>query len=237
MKIKILFDKATENKKLHTGWGISFLIDDSILFDTGENGDWLIENMKALKVNINEIKAVVISHDHWDHQGGLWELLKKKKGLTVYICPNFSAEFKNKVKKLGGKLKETNKITEISKNIFVTGEIEGRYKDEYMPEQALVIKSGKGMSFITGCAHPGITKMINVAREHFTKENIYAVLGGFHLMNKDKMLIEVIVDEFKKIGVKKVGATHCSGPKAEEIFQEKYKRNFILIKTGKTLTV
>ena len=46
MKIKILFDKDTKNKRLYTGWGVSFLIDEKILFDTGENGQWLMENME-----------------------------------------------------------------------------------------------------------------------------------------------------------------------------------------------
>jgi len=38
MRVKILFDKDTQNKKLHTGWGVSFLVNDKVLFDTGENG-------------------------------------------------------------------------------------------------------------------------------------------------------------------------------------------------------
>jgi len=237
MKIKILFDKVTENKKLHTGWGISFLVDNSILFDTGESGSLLMKNMKNLKVNSNKIEAVVISHDHWDHQGGLWELLRKKKGLTVYTCPNFSAEFKNKVKKLKGNLKETKKIVEISRNIFVTGEIAGEYKGEYMPEQALVIKTKKGISLITGCAHPGIIKILTAVKKAFPNENIYTVLGGFHLMDNDGRLIKIIADEFKKRGVKKVGATHCSGPRAEEIFKLKYKKDFLPIKVGKEIQV
>ena len=237
MKVKILFDKDTKDKKLHTGWGVSFLVDEKILFDTGENGHWLVENIKRLQMDINKIKAVVISHDHWDHQGGLWELLKKRKGLTVYACPNFSVEFKDKVKRLKGKLKETKKITEISKDIFITGEIAGEYKGKYMPEQALVVKTDKGISVITGCAHPGIIKMLNTVKRNFPKEDIYAVLGGFHLMDKDKMLIEIIADEFKKIGVKKAGATHCSGPRAEEIFKLKYKKDFLPVKVGKEIQV
>ncbi len=232
MRIKVIFDKITENKKLHTGWGVSFLVDDRILFDTGENGSWLMENMKILKVDIDRIEAVVISHDHWDHQGGLWTLLRKKKGLTVYACPNFSTEFKGKVKKLNGNLVEAKKNIEISKSIFITGEIAGEYKGEYMPEQALVVKTDKGISVITGCAHPGIIKILNRIKDVFLEENIYICLGGFHLMDKDERFIEIIANEFKEIGVKKAGATHCSGPKAEEIFKDKFKNHFLSIKVG-----
>ena len=237
VRVKILFDKTSENKKLHTGWGVSFLVDDRILFDTGENGAWLIENMKILKVDIDKIEAVVISHDHWDHQGGLWELLTKKKGLTVYACPNFSTEFKEKVKKLKGDIIETKKNIEISKSIFITGEIAGEYKGEYMPEQALVTKTDKGISVITGCAHPGIIKMLNSVKRNFPNDDIYAVLGGFHLMDRDKIFIEMVADEFNKIGVKKAGATHCSGPKAEEVFKDKFKNHFLSIKVGMKIRV
>jgi len=180
---------------------------------------------------------VVISHDHWDHMGGLWEVLKKRKRLPVYACPNFNAEFKTKVKKLGGKLNETVDFSEISENIFVTGEIAGEYKGEYMPEQALVLKTGNGISVITGCAHPGIVKIVKKAKDYFTGENIYAVLGGFHLANKDKIFIECIADEFKKLGVKKAGPTHCSGKPAEDIFRKKYGTDFIPLKAGQDLSV
>ena len=67
MKVKVLFDKVAGKKELITGWGVSFLIGDEVLFDTGENGEWLVKNIRELKVDIDKIKAVVISHDHWDH--------------------------------------------------------------------------------------------------------------------------------------------------------------------------
>ena len=73
MQIKVLFDKDALNKTLYAGWGVSFLIGESILFDTGENGEWLIHNIKQLKVDLNKLQAAVISHDHWDHTRGLWE--------------------------------------------------------------------------------------------------------------------------------------------------------------------
>jgi len=237
MKIKILFDKDAEKRKLHSGWGVSFLVDNRVLFDTGENGKWLIKNMGLCKVDIDRIQAVVISHDHWDHQGGLWELLKRRKNIRVYACPNFSAEFKNKVKKLKGRLIKKKKPAEILKDIYITGEIAGEYKGEYMPEQALVIKTAKGISVITGCAHPGIIKILNNVKNNFSKENFYAVIGGFHLMNKDEHLIEIIVDRFKKMGVKKPGATHCSGTIAKEIFKRNYKKDFLQIRVGTEIEI
>ena len=67
MKVNIIFDKYTKEKSLRTGWGVSFLVDEKILFDTGENGSWLMANMESLNLEIDKIEAVVISHDHWDH--------------------------------------------------------------------------------------------------------------------------------------------------------------------------
>ena len=45
MKVKILFDKDAKNKSFHIGWGISVLVDEKILFDTGESGHRLMENI------------------------------------------------------------------------------------------------------------------------------------------------------------------------------------------------
>jgi len=60
MRIKVIFDKGALDKKLNTGWGVSFLVDDKILFDTGEKGKWLVKNMRSLGIDITKIEAVVI---------------------------------------------------------------------------------------------------------------------------------------------------------------------------------
>lgn len=237
MRIKIIFDKRTDNKELHTGWGVAFLVDERIIFDSGEKGDWLIENMEKLNVDIDKIECVVISHDHWDHTGGLWELLKKKKGLKVYSCPGFSREFKDKVKEAQAELIEAEKFTEISQNIFITGEIPGAYHGKYMPEQAIVLKEKNGLTIITGCAHPGISKIVEKVKIKFLGERIYFVLGGFHLMESDKRAIEIVAENFKKIGIIKAGPTHCSGEAAEDIFKKYYEGDFVTIKAGLKIEV
>ena len=103
MQVKILFDKIAINNNLHTGWGISYSIDNRILFDTGENGKFLIDNMKQFGLSIDSLESIAISHDHWDHTGGLWEVLKRKT-FKVYGCKNFSSEFKKRVEDFGSKL-------------------------------------------------------------------------------------------------------------------------------------
>ena len=237
MNLRIIFDKFAENNQLYTGWGVSFLVDDRILFDTGEKGCWLLKNMDILKVDPEKIEAVVISHDHWDHTGGLWDLLQIKKGLTVYACPGFSREFKDRVAEYNGNLVESETFTEISPDIFVTGEIAGIYKESIIAEQSLVIKSSGKISVITGCAHPGVMNILDAVRNVFQDSEINTVLGGFHLKDRDERFIETVADGLSCSGVRKVGATHCSGDNAEAILKKMYGDNFIKIVTGHDVEV
>ncbi len=231
-----MFDKEAINRSLHTGWGVSFLIDDRILFDTGENGQWLIANMQRLGLETDAIQAIIISHDHWDHTGGLWEMLKKKK-LKVYGCPNFSEEFKRKVEDLNSEFMEVDKLTRVSPGIYVSGQILGHYAGAGIAEQAVIIKSPKGISVLTGCSHPGIIKILEEIKSKFPGEKFYLVAGGFHLIDRDARLIKIMVEEFKKMGVTKAGPTHCTGKEAVKIFNDEYREDFISIRVGQTLEV
>lgn len=236
MQIKILFDRVALDKRFLTGWGVSYLIDEKILFDTGERGIWLIENMKNLNVDIDRIESVVISHDHWDHRRGLWRLLEENPKVKVYACPNFSKRFKNKVKSYDSRLIEADKFSRIREGIYTTGEIAGRYTFKFMPEQALVLKEPKGVTILTGCAHPGIIKIIENVKQNILG-NVYLVLGGFHLIGKHKRTVEFIVNRFKQLGVKKVAPTHCTGKNTIRLFKEKYSDAFIEVKVGQIVDV
>jgi 7,8-dihydropterin-6-yl-methyl-4-(beta-D-ribofuranosyl)aminobenzene 5'-phosphate synthase len=83
--IKILMDKEAESKDLHTEWGLAILIrahyeDDiiDILFDTSITGKKVLANMKTMKLDLSRLEYIVLSHKHFDHTGGLVDILKEK---------------------------------------------------------------------------------------------------------------------------------------------------------------
>lgn len=56
------------------------LADNKILFDAGEKGATLLNNIKELDINPDmATEAIVLSHDHGDHAGKLQPILDKMK--------------------------------------------------------------------------------------------------------------------------------------------------------------
>jgi 7,8-dihydropterin-6-yl-methyl-4-(beta-D-ribofuranosyl)aminobenzene 5'-phosphate synthase len=237
MNIKIVAVGSTRLDRFLKKWGISYLIDDDLLFDTFGNPDIFIQNLTSLNTNLSKINHIIISHNHWDHISGLWQIIYKFKNLNVYVCSNFENDVKEKIKNYGANLIEVKGILKIKDGVYTTGEIKGSYKDNVIFEQSLVIETEKGLIVLTGCSHPGIINILKKVKENFPDKNIFSVIGGFHLLNKKSSEIEYIVDEFKRMGIKKVGPTHCSGRLAEEIFKKRYGEDFIKIKSKQTIEI
>ncbi|HQA07599.1 MAG TPA: MBL fold metallo-hydrolase [Syntrophomonadaceae bacterium] len=86
VSITILVENTTPVPGLMGEFGFSTLIEVNgkrILFDTG-SGEALEPNAKALGVDLASVDALVISHGHFDHTGGVLQLLPKLKKPVIY---------------------------------------------------------------------------------------------------------------------------------------------------------
>ncbi len=232
MEIKLLTEASNLFEKIFIGWGLSFLVDNDVIFDTFNQPLMVKRGLDRNNIDIKKLKYAVISHDHWDHTGGLWFILKHNPEISVYVCKNVSDKLKEDIGKTGRTLIEVEEFRKIKENIFTTGEITGEYKGEPIYEQAMVVKNETGLTVVTGCSHPGILKILEKVRERFA-EDIELLIGGLHLLDKEEKEIQNIILKLKEIGVKKVAPCHCTGKKAVNLLKEEFKENFYKIKEFK----
>ena len=106
-------------------------------------------------------------------------------------------------------------------------------KGPFSTEQSLVIDSDKGLIVLAGCSHPGIYKIAKTIKEDFNK-NIYALLGGFHLEVYPAIFVKIIGSLLKRLKIKIIGPSHCTGGKATGVLQKVFKEKFIEFGCGRT---
>jgi 7,8-dihydropterin-6-yl-methyl-4-(beta-D-ribofuranosyl)aminobenzene 5'-phosphate synthase len=234
ISITILYDNYVFTEGLKSDWGFSCLLtstEKTILFDTGTKGKLLLENIEKLKVNPKDVEIIVISHNHGDHTGGLLAFLDKNSDVLVYLPPSCSVSFIRQVKETGAKVLVPDAPVEICKGVHLTGPM-----GEQIIEQSMIVDTAEGAVVITGCSHPGIVNIIRKSKAIISKE-IHLVFGGFHLMRKSDDELKQIISEFRELGVKKAGPTHCTGDRAIQMFKQAYGPDFVQMGVGRRLKI
>lgn len=144
VKITTLVENTAEGNGLLSEHGISFWIEfgeRKVLFDTGQSGI-VVRNAGILGINLAETDAIVISHGHSDHTGGLEPVLNIAHKAKLFMHPGAldkrysfhggssrAIGIPNGSKKIIESHADTNKIvwtkgpTEISPGLFVSGEV------------------------------------------------------------------------------------------------------------------
>mgnify|MGYP001769501529 CR=1 FL=1 len=234
MVIKIIAVGSTKWQRFIRRWGVSFLIGEDVLFDTfGDMHAFLINNRK-FNVDIAKIKHIILSHVDWDHIAGLWDLILNRNDITVYICPGFQQEIKDRIASSGVKIVEAGGVTHIKDNIYSTGQLCGEAQGRKIYEQSLVIKTGNGLAVICGCAHPGVVNIVRYAQERFC-ENVYSLIGGFHLKDNTAQANRCIIIDLREFGVRRIAPMHCTGEAATEMMRKEFGRDFIQTGEGRSI--
>lgn len=228
--VTIVCDNYKTRDDLDVCWGFSCLIrhgGKNVLFDTGSDGIVLSKNMARLGIDPASIDLLIISHQHWDHTGGIYYILDANRNLQISVPKSFSMHFKSDMKRYGAKLIESEGVCEIFPGLFTTGELDGPVK-----EQAALLKTDAGTVVITGCAHPGIVRIVEIAQKILPENDLALVMGGFHLLNDGNEEILSIIKRFQSLGVRYAAASHCSGERARKLFAHKYAKRFIRLGAG-----
>ncbi|MBP1912952.1 MBL fold metallo-hydrolase [Thermococcus stetteri] len=243
--ITILFENHAGWKKGLIGYhGFSALVEHNeyrVLVDTGTDGRVLLNNMRELGVEPDSIDALFLTHGHYDHTGGMVELLKaRSEPLDVYAHPGIFARrvalkprrreigipfIREELEALGAVFHLSEKPFEFLPGFISSGEIERKTWDMavgYLVEGVKEIKDPvkDDIALILDLGRKvavitgcGHSGILNIARHAvgLTGKPITALIGGFHLRGAPEHLLDDAVKGLKELGVERLYAGHCTG--------------------------
>ena len=143
-------------------WGLSILVETdgpNILFDTGQSIS-ASHNADILGIDLSQIDKIVLSHGHFDHTGGLRQVLRKiGKEIEIIAHPDmWQAKYasregedryigipfqRQELESLGARFNLTTESVRLTDNIMTTGEVP-MVTDYEEIEPYLVVKEDAG---------------------------------------------------------------------------------------------
>jgi len=162
MNLVVLCDNTTANPALRAAHGWSVWVETTtggVLFDTGPD-DRVVMNAAVLDVPLARAQAVVLSHGHYDHTGGLAAVLAASIGTSfvhghpAILLPKFRQSLESgtrnigmpaagvaAIERLGTRWRPARGPVEVAPGIWTTGEIPRRHPEE-QPEEGFCLDEG-----------------------------------------------------------------------------------------------
>ncbi len=203
------------------GWSVYIESDQgNFLFDTGQ-GKGIINNARHFKKDLSTIQGIMISHHHYDHTGGLLDVLEQTGKVNVYSHPelfknsyvvdegiekNIGIPFRREIlESRGAQFKFNTGFCEIIPDLMLSGEIP-RLTEFEKSSKRFLLKTGEGYS--QDLIFDDQTLIVN------TDEGLIIILGCSHsgMIN----IINYVIDKTGKNHIHTIiGGTHL-GPASEE---------------------
>lgn len=221
---QIVFDNVSFARGLKSGWGFAAIVrgyTKTILFDTGSEGDTLLSNMLTVRVSPSEIDAVFISHTHDDHIGGLPAFLRANHRVEVFLPEDVPVGTVVAIDEAGALPTILSAGEKIAPGIATTGLV-----GKKPSEQGLVLAGEGATTLLTGCAHPGVGKLVVAAKQQFNLP-VKLIIGGMHLHESSRRKILALTRQLKELGVERLAPSHCTGEASMQILSDVFGDGFI----------
>jgi 7,8-dihydropterin-6-yl-methyl-4-(beta-D-ribofuranosyl)aminobenzene 5'-phosphate synthase len=127
-RIVVLVENTAGGRGLLGEHGVSFWIElgsRRILFDTGQ-GHVLSGNARRLGIPLERTDAVVLSHGHYDHTGGLGDVLQSAGRTRVYahpaaFTPKYARGLDGTIREIGSPWLDERKVREKAELVWTEG--------------------------------------------------------------------------------------------------------------------
>jgi len=228
--ISILYDNRAQ-ADLRPGWGFSAWIsvgDESVLFDTGADKLVFEQNARALGCNLSTLGALALSHEHCDHVGAMSSVVRK--GLRLYVPASSRRRFAGH-RKGGVQVIAVRGPEQVCPGVKSTGQFGRKIR-----EQALLVDGTEGPALVTGCAHPGIVAVANLATK-LAGRPLALIVGGFHLYRNNEAEVRYVAEQLLHLGVERIAPCHCTGDAATAILRDAFGERFVEVSAGNQVRI
>lgn len=236
------------NPELIAEHGLSVWVESpegNYLVDVG-GSDVYLHNAEMLGIDIGTADAVVLSHAHRDHTGGLVylpEALNDKPlcfadGLFDCKCYSVRGGVRHDISapelKIAGSvpkspikliLAENFDYPQPMANTYLSIERGGvEVTDDFAHELSFVIPSADGLVIISPCSHRGAANIMETCKKVCGEERVVAFIGGLHLPDYEGVEREaaMVAEAIGKVAPEAhIYTGHCTSDKAIELLGER----------------
>jgi 7,8-dihydropterin-6-yl-methyl-4-(beta-D-ribofuranosyl)aminobenzene 5'-phosphate synthase len=233
VQVTIIYDNYQLDQNLKPDWGFACLVEyqgHKLLFDAGRDAEIFKENLTRLQIDPKEIPTLFISHEHGDHTAGVPWITEVNPAIKCYFPTPYAKQLKDRGT-LPAQSQPVPDPLHLHGPFYSTGDSFDSFR-----EQGLIVKKEDGGVLITGCGHPGAVAMVARAQNELGVK-VHTVIGGLHLMQTPGEKIDQIADELKKLGVKQICPTHCTGDASIARFKEAFAEHYISGGAGKEIII